>query len=140
MAEAGYIQLIEYRAGGWKKIRYQSIVDWCDRLREEYAIPDRRPPLSSPILRHKDEDLLPFPLLQSISTEDAMIATGYQHHWTVNKLCEEGHFECYRLHPEYFWRINLPSFRAWLDKWLAGVAQSGRAPRLAPVSKVEVKP
>lgn len=121
MAASGFVHLIEFRERGWKKIRYQSIVDHCDRLRVEYGIPDRRPALSSPVLRHRDEDLLPFPLRDTIGTRDTLGALGFVKVESVIKICQEGLFECYRIHPMGPWRISLSSFHAYLERTMRGV-------------------
>jgi hypothetical protein len=112
----GGLRLIDYRFHGRKRVRYQSIVDYCDRLRQEYAIADRRPPLSNPILRHKDEDLLPFPIKDTTTCKVVREALGYSTDSPVLKLLEEGKFECYRLTPGGPWRISASSFTAWYEQ------------------------
>lgn len=130
LAESGYLQLIDYRARGWKRVRYQSIVDHCDQLRRQYAIPDRRPPLSSPVLRHRDEDLLPFPARQTIGFREIQQALGFSSIAPVLKILEEGPFECYRLHPAAPWRIYAPSFLEYLERCRVGVTRGPRAYRI----------
>src|ERR1039458_922500 len=49
------------------RINYDSVVAYCDRLRLEYRISARMAPLA-PGRRHRDEDLLPFPLTETIYT------------------------------------------------------------------------
>jgi hypothetical protein len=127
LAESGYLQLIDYRARGWKRVRYQSIVEHCDRLRQEYAIPDRRPPLSSPVLRHKDEDLLPFPACETIGFREVQQALGFSSIAPVLKILEEGRFECYRLHPAAPWRIFAPSFADYLERSRVGLTRGPHA-------------
>ena len=99
-----------------KRIRYQSIVDFCDALRKRYAIADRRPPLTNPIFRHRDADLLPFPLDDTIYVEDAMKILGYISAWPVYKLIEEGAFEAYLLSVRIRWRISRTSFAAFIKR------------------------
>ena len=70
LAQSGALEMIAYRTLSWKKVRYHSIVRFCDSLRESYAIPDRRPKLSAPYLRHRDEDLLPFPMRITMGTDE----------------------------------------------------------------------
>jgi hypothetical protein len=120
MAASGLIHLIEFRERGWKKIRYQSIVDHCDRLRTEYGIPDNRPQLS-PMLRHRDEDLLPFPLRDTIGTSEALLALGLAKPESIIKICQEGPFWCYRVHSTGPWRISLSSFNVYLERTMRGV-------------------
>jgi hypothetical protein len=113
LAESKAINLVDYRKRGWKKVRYAGVVEYCDRLRTLNSIADRRPVLSSPILRHRDEDILPFPLRDTIGAEDASSALGFASLWPVVKLIESGAFEAYQLMPRSPWRISLTSFQAW---------------------------
>ena len=70
MMQKGYrdgrpaIKLVSYRHQARKRVLYSSIVAFCDFLRAEYAIEDRRPKLAHTGLRYRDEDLLPFPLTE----------------------------------------------------------------------------
>jgi hypothetical protein len=97
MSASGYLILVDFRRRGRKRVHYASIVEHCNRLREEYAIPDRRPVLACELLRHRDDDILPFPLRDTIAAIDAAPLLGYQVKWSALKLCEEGRFEAYRL-------------------------------------------
>lgn len=115
LAQSGLIDLIEYRARGWKRIRYQSVVEFCNRLRVSHAIADRRPPLA-PHMRHKDEDLLPFPLADTMSAAEALKVLGFERLPTLVKIMEEGHFEAYQVVPGAPWRISRSSFAAYLSK------------------------
>ncbi len=118
LAQTGMLDLIDLRPRGWKKVRYGSIVDFCDRLRELYRIPDRRPTLSAPYLRHRDVDLLPFPLTATMCMTEALAATGLADRRGLRALMEEGCFEAYRLMdaPGVPWRISRPSFVEWMKK------------------------
>ena len=127
MAASGYLQLIEYRERAWKKIRYRSIVEHCDRLRVEYAIPDTRPALANELLRHKDEDILPFPMRDTIYIRDIVEPLGFACKQPATKIVEEGRFLAYRLHPGAAWRIHAPSFREYLSRTLQGVSGGPRA-------------
>ncbi len=109
------ISMIEYRRGARKRILYSSIVYFCDHLRQKYSIADRRPKLTNPLLRNRDEDLLPFPLADTIYTEEAMNALGYQSKRPLLDLIEEGRFEAYCLIPGNTWRISRSSFAAYLE-------------------------
>ncbi len=126
LAESKLIDLVEYRARSWKKVRYQSVVDFCDVLRERYAIPNRRPTLSAPYLRQRDEDLLPFPLRTTMLAPEAqmILACGNR---TLLKLLEEGRFECYQLVPSAPWRISRPSFADYVKAVRNGVADGHHA-------------
>ena len=111
-----FISMVEYRRGARKRILYSSIVYFCDRLRNQYMIADRRPALTNPLFRHRDEDLLPFPLSDTISSLEALEAMGYHPRTTrtLASLIEEGHFEAYRLVLDNPWRISRTSFAAYL--------------------------
>jgi hypothetical protein len=99
------------------QVHYQSLVDFCDRLREQYKIADRRPALPAPNLRHRDEDLLPFPLRDSIPPQIAMDMLGFfRKRNPPLHLIEEGHFDAYRLFPEDRWRISRSSLEAFIDR------------------------
>ena len=114
LADEGLLDIIEYRRRGRKKVRYASIVDFCDNLRRHYQIPDRRPRLSAVYLRHRDEDLLPFRLRDTMSSEEALAAMGTANRRIIPELVEEGRFEAYRLVIGAPWRISRPSFVEYL--------------------------
>lgn len=96
LAASGRVGYIDLRKKSHKRLQYQSIVDFCDRLRQESKIADRRPQLA-PHLRHRDEDLLPFPLADTIHAEEACELLGFRHLQPVVRLIEEGKFEAYQL-------------------------------------------
>ena len=75
------LTLVGYRPHARKRVLYSSIVRFCDSLRARYGIEDRRPKLDHPMFRHRDEDLLPFPLRIRYSAE-ALAALGYEHRET----------------------------------------------------------
>ena len=111
------IDVIDYGSGRRQRVLYASIVRFCDRLREKYAIPDQRPPLPNEIFRHRDEHLLPFPLSDTISAKDALSCLGYDSLDPVWNFCEEGAFHSYQILPEPGspWRISRADFSRWLD-------------------------
>lgn len=123
MCSQGYLILVDFRHRGRKRVHYGSLVGHCCRLREEYAIPDRRPVLASDLLRHRDEDILPFALRDTIDTSNAARLLGFQAKQTANLMCVKGCFESYRLHPFAPWRISRSSLQEYLRELL-----SGRAP------------
>lgn len=127
LADQGHLRLVGYRPRGWKRVSYKSIVEHCNRLREEYAIPDRRPALSSPVMRCRDEDLLPFPLRDTIGVIDIQPVLGFSTDVPVRKILEKRLFECYRLHPSAPWRIFAPSFREYLNRSVVGVTRGPHA-------------
>jgi hypothetical protein len=114
LAQSGILEMIEYRERSWKKVRYRSIVEFCDRLRQSYSIPDRRRVLSAPYLRHRDEDLLPFPMRITMGSDEALTAMGISNRRAIPQLIEEGRFEAYRLVIGAPWRISRPSFGEYL--------------------------
>jgi excisionase family DNA binding protein len=107
------------------RLLYSSIVRLCDQIRVKYNIPDRRPKLSNPILRHRDEDLLPFPWSDTMDTTEALTYIGYESRKTVYNLIEEGRFEAYRLVGEMDWRISRSSFAAFLAALRNSAPKSG---------------
>lgn len=119
------ITLIEYRRGARKRILYSSLVRFCDGLRVKYGIPDRKPPLANPIFRHKDSDLLPFSLSDTIGMKVALEALGFVNTRPVVHLIEEGAFEAYQIFSETHWRISRTSFADFLTKAHAGGSGRG---------------
>ena len=110
------LTVLEYRTGAHKRILYSSIVRFCDKLRARHMIKDRRPPLDNPLLRNKDEDLLPFPLADTICAKEALDALGYANITSLTALIEEGAFEAYKLINGREWRISRSSFSAYLKR------------------------
>jgi len=108
------IAIVDYRKGSRKRVKYSSIVEFCDRLRTEHAIRDRRPALDSPHFRHRDEDLLPFPLSDTIGIKEVQDVLGYSTPTPIYKMVEEGRFEAYKL--GMGWRFSRSSFAAYLER------------------------
>jgi hypothetical protein len=127
LAHSSMLRMIAYRTMSWKKVHYASIVEFCDRLREQHKIPNRRPTLSSTGLRHRDEDLLPFPLKDTIAAEQAYAALGVFRHQLLIELIQEGRFEAYRIVPGAPWRIYGPSFSKYVEEARKGVKDGPRA-------------
>jgi excisionase family DNA binding protein len=123
LAESGLIDLIDHMPRTRKKVRYQSVVDFCNRLRHQYCIPDTRPRLSAPYLRHRDADLLPFPLSDTISSAEAIDLLGCSL-FTMTRLIDEGRIMGYRLLPgrRTPWRISRSSVAGHMQRVLRGVA------------------
>lgn len=117
------IEMIDYAKHKRKRVRYSSIVDLCDQLRKQYGIDDRRPVLSSTIFRHRDEDLLPFPLNDTISLKEVIVILGYDSPTPVYKMIDEGFFEAYKISAISPWRIS----RSSLAEYLKGVYGRSRA-------------
>jgi hypothetical protein len=110
------LTLVCYRRLARKRVLYSSIVAFCDSLRQKYLIADRRPKLDHPMLRHRDEDLLPFPLSDTIYSAEALAALGYEHTRPLVCLIEEGLFDAYQIIPESPWRISRSSFARFLHR------------------------
>lgn len=113
--QGGLIEMINYAPRKRKRVRYQSIVDFCDALRTRYCIKDRRPALDDPMFRHRDEDLLPFPLSDTIGVQQAAEALGYVSPTPVRLMIEEGRFEAYQFAPWSPWRISRSSLAAYIE-------------------------
>jgi hypothetical protein len=73
-------------------------------------------------LRLRDEDVLPFPLRDTLCLRDLVEPLGYACKATAFRLVEEGQFWAYRLHAGAAWRIHAPSFRAYLARSLQGTS------------------
>jgi hypothetical protein len=115
MYDAGLFDMLDYAVHKRKRVHYQSLVDFCDRLRTVYGIADRRPALDAPYLRHKDADLLPFPLDDTIKVENAVEIMGYSSPVPIYKLIDEGKFDAYQLTPGTSWRISRSSLIAYMQ-------------------------
>ncbi len=115
LVENGCFRLVDFVFRGRKRVHYGSLVEYLDRLRVEYGIPNRRAPLAHPSLRWRDEDLLPFPLTVTIDTGQAADAISISQVKVVH-MCEEGRFESYHFLPNSPWRISAPSFVAYVER------------------------
>lgn len=112
-----YLEVLRYGRGLRHRVLYSSVVCYCDWLREYHGIPDRRPQLDSPIFRHRDQDLLPFPLADTITTAEALAMTAYESGSSLRRRMAVGAFHCYRLVPDCAtspWRISRTDFARWL--------------------------
>ncbi len=118
MQDAGgraLLTLVDYRPQARKRVLYSSIVHFCNSLRTRFGIEDRRPKLDNPMFRHRDEDLLPFSLEDTIYSAEARAARGYEDLRPLVFLIDEGHFDAYQLFRESAWRISRTSFMAFLS-------------------------
>lgn len=122
----GLIGIIDYAPHKRKRVRYQSIVEFCDQLRQRYAIADRRPPLGSSVSRHKDSNLLPFPIQDTIGIEQAAKILGYGSVTPVRLMIEEGRFEAYQFYPSSPWRISKLSLATYI-----AATKSSVSPRIS---------
>lgn len=111
----GYIEMLDYAKRKFKRVRYASVVAFCDRIRERYGIRDRRPKLTSEYLRHRDCDLLPFPLEDTIRVEDAAAIFGYASRSPIYLMIEEGRFDAYQFTTTHPWRISRSSLALYVQ-------------------------
>ncbi len=114
----GQIEWVSLGKVSWKRVRYKSVVDFCDRIRQQHKIASRRPPLH-PHLRHRDEDLLPFPLRDTMSSEEALAVLGLSNGnkgLRFAQMVEEGRFEAYQLIPQGPWRVSRSSLLAYMER------------------------
>lgn len=115
LAQMGCIRWVDYGKASWKRVDYQSIVDYCDHLRRECKIPDRRPPLEHPYLRYRDVDLLPFPWADTLTAKEAACALGYEKVDSVVTRIEAGCFEAYQIVPGSNWRVSRLSLLRFIE-------------------------
>jgi len=97
---------------------YEGIVAFCDRLRTEFMIRDRRPRLAAGARRWRDSELLPFSWDDTITAPEA--ATGFDvrieviHSLITDRAAGEyGAFDAYRLSDCSPWRISRSSLLAY---------------------------
>jgi hypothetical protein len=115
MYDAGFIEMVDYAFAKRKRVRYKSLVDLCDQLREKFGIKDRRPRLDAPYLRYRDADVLPFPMSDTIYAKEACDVLGYGSVRSVHNMIEEGHFEAYHFTSNSPWRISRSSLYAFIS-------------------------
>jgi hypothetical protein len=117
------LDLVSYGKKRRKRVLYSSIVRLCDQLRSRYGIVDRRPKLDHPMFRHRDEDLLPFPLSDTIYSAEALRALGYEDLRPLICLIEEGRFDAYQFASYSDWRISRSSLKAFLAATREGASR-----------------
>lgn len=119
-----------YRTGnkrGTWSIDYNSIVEYCDRIRVLHCISTQRVGLSGSRRRYRDRELLPFPLDETVYIAEVQerLQCGAT---AVTHLIERGSLVGYQVLFETNgcpWRIHAPS----VDKYLASLhAMAGKAP------------
>lgn len=115
MLRAGDLEYMRKQPRGYCYISYASLVRYCDQLREKYAIDDHRPKRDGVFGRHKDVDLLPFPLSDTMSVADvARVLNITEQH--VRNMCESGTLVSYKLEDGLRWRISMRSFHEYLAR------------------------
>lgn len=98
------------------RVDYNSLVDYCNQLRVKYLISSRLSRLP-PGRRHRDEDLLPFPLRFTIDANEARSRAYDFARRSVFRLLEEGALTGYRLYEGSgsAWRIDERSLERYLE-------------------------
>lgn len=117
------IAAFQMAGGGRWHIEYDSVLEFCDGLRTRFLICDRRPVRRG--LRWRDEELLPFPMRDTVRLEDAMqlLNLGYR---ATTALIEQGGFEAYQLSSlseSAPWRIS----RRSLEEYAARIGADFRS-------------
>lgn len=117
-----------YRSPGEKilRIEYDSVVAYCNRLRLEYRISEKM--IERPRGRRlRDEDLLPFPLKDTISLKEVCRVLDCDGS-AAQRLIEEGALTGYQVQIGRAgcpWRVHLPS----LERYVASLhAEAAAAP------------
>jgi hypothetical protein len=121
--ESDVMSLVGYNTMRWAPMRidYQSLVRFLDTLRIRHGIPDRRP--TQVFGRYRDDDLLPFPWSDTISSEDAADVLSI-HRTKVLLRIEAGQFEAYQLVRSSPWRISRSSLARLVASFGAGHAST----------------
>jgi len=117
-----------YQVSGSKqqqwRIAYSSVVEYCNRLRLEYRISSRAvTPI--PGRRHRDEELLPFPMAETIGVAEVRAALDCTHKAVLHML-DEGTLTGYQvliLTRGCPWRIYSRS----LDRYLSSLRTTARS-------------
>ena len=105
------------------RIEYASMVRFCDALRERHGIPDRRP---APVFgRWRDEDLLPFPWADTITSYDAAEVLNVDRTKVLLRI-EAGQFEAYQIVRMSDWRISRSSLAKAIEGF--GIHQASARP------------
>jgi excisionase family DNA binding protein len=98
------------------RILYESVVDYCDRLRLHYLIPARHKRI--PGRRLRDDQVLPFPLAETVGIDYVKQALHCQDK-TVCALIDSGDLVAYKINQDSsrgHWRIHLPSVERYIAR------------------------
>lgn len=87
------------------------------------------------MLRHHDEDLLPFPLTDTIGSAEALRALGYEDLRPLIYLIDEGRFDAYQLVAWSPWRISRSSFGVFVKKARPETSNSAKLIRQSCLGK-----
>jgi hypothetical protein len=111
-------------------IEYDSIVEYCDRLRVLHCISDQRAGLTPGRRRYRDHELLPFPLSETIYMADVRARLDCSKD-SVLHLIQSGALVAYQVIFEQIgsaWRIQASSLDRYVESLhvMAGKRQSAR--------------
>jgi hypothetical protein len=126
LVRAKYLAAYRIGTSPWL-VEYQSVVDLCDGLRVRYGIRDRRQPKQRNG-RWRDDDLLPFPIRDTITVE-AVAAALERSQYSVIKLLEAGAFDAYKLPTSRNWRISQTAFSKYIQRLRASFEASRQSAR-----------
>ncbi|MFC6645487.1 helix-turn-helix domain-containing protein [Granulicella cerasi] len=116
--------------GTMTRIKFDSLVEFCDNLRLAAGVAPRKP--SPKGLRPRADDLLPFSLEDTITTERVMdvLDCGKT---LVTELIEAGTLTAYKIinKPSAPWRIDVRSLERYMEKLRAQAAATSRQPATA---------
>ena len=115
MLKAGDLEFMRRQPRGYCYISYASLVRYCDALRVKYAIGDNRPKRDGIFGRHKDVDLLPFPLTDTMGVGDVARVLNCTER-NVREMCEAGVLLSYKLEDGLRWRISMRSFHEYIAR------------------------
>ena len=115
MIEAKLFRTYPHPSGKGRRIEYDSVVAYCNRLRLEYRISEQmvRPPRGR---RLRDEDLLPFPLKDTVDLKYVCRVLDCDGS-AAQHLIEEGALTGYQVQIGRAgcpWRIYLPSLERYV--------------------------
>jgi hypothetical protein len=116
MVQGGMLEWADSEKLAWKRVRYYSIVEFCDRLRRDHSIRDRRLALSPGYVRHRDEDLLPFQLRDTMTAQEALSLLGLAKLHSLVRLHRNGCFDAYQFSPQAAWRVSRSSLLSYLKQ------------------------
>lgn len=113
------LEVADRSYGARRRVLYSSIVSFCDELGRTYNIRNRRR-ATDPSAAREDEDLLPFPLTDTIGVREACQIVGCASSRRIIRLIKNGSFDAYRLADDSGspWRISRLSLCAWLAAFL----------------------
>lgn len=116
MIKAGLIRSISIPGESQPRVNYDAVVEYCNRLRLEYRITDRLLPKLQG-RRHREEELLPFPLHDSIGIAEVQERLQCTKE-VARRLIEEGALIAYQVYISERgspWRIQRQSLDRYIE-------------------------